>query len=79
MYFEAPGNLPATTAVQTHEDALDTKHDTWRLVHLSLLSKRKKLPGGALAAFCKNMHPDKKLTRRRSFAYLFMRGYILSA
>jgi len=76
MYSEAPGNLPGTTTVQTHEDALDAKHDPWCLVGLSLLSKRKKPPGRALVAFCKNVHTDKKHTGHRSFVYLFMRGYI---
>src|SRR5271163_1863736 len=76
MYSEAPGNLPGTTTVQTHEDALDAKHDPWCLVGLSLLSKRKKPPGRALVAFCKNVHTDKKHTCHRSFVYLFMRGYI---
>jgi hypothetical protein len=76
MYFEAPGNLPGTITVQTHEDALDTKHDPWCPVSLSLLSKRKKPPGRALVAICKNVHMDQKHTRHQSFVYLFMRGYI---
>jgi hypothetical protein len=76
MDFESSGYFASAVPIEAHQNALNPKCHSRRLIGLSKSSKRQEPIDRASVTFGMNMHMTKKNTCSRSNVYLFMRGYI---